>query len=231
MSALARRRGLDLGGSHRSHRPVRARVAAAAARGLGPRRAAAAGLFFAQPTCGSRAELLERAASQGETVMGIMRITAILQALSRLSTEVLVHGQRVSSTHGVTGLELVFLRWLAAGQPASIGDLQRRTSLPPATLGEIVEALERKGLAKLELVPKPGAGPELVATLTGEGLKLVADAPPPPFARLADQIAKLSLENQAALDDAFGLLVDMLDGAEETEAAPAPSWTINQGQC
>jgi DNA-binding MarR family transcriptional regulator len=106
-----------------------------------------------------------------EVTPGIRAIRAWL----RLQGAINAFNRDLQARYGVNGLELAMLRIVAERSPIRMLDLRRSLALHPATLGQAIDRLVKRGLLERGIDPDDRRG--RVVALTGEGRRMVAEAP------------------------------------------------------
>jgi DNA-binding MarR family transcriptional regulator len=101
-------------------------------------------------------------------------LTAI-RAWVRLDAALAAFNRDLHAEHGVTGLQLAVLRIVAERSPHRLKDLRRGLTLHPATLGQAVDDLVRRGLLVREVDPADTRG--RIVAVTDAGRALLATAP------------------------------------------------------
>lgn len=123
----------------------------------------------------------------------------------RLDSALAAYNTELRRTHGVNGLQLAMLRIIDERSPVPLGDLRCQLALHPATLGQAIERLNRRGLCSLRV--DPGDRRARLVAITSAGRDLLAAAPTAGPVRLryargdGDRLIHLA----AALDDAIEL--------------------------
>jgi len=106
-------------------------------------------------------------------VLGADRIAAI-RAWYRLDEAFSAFNRHLRQRYGVTGIQLAMLRILAE-QPRTIAELRARLAMHPATIGQLLDRLERAGLVTLG--PDPADRRRRQVEVTADGQKLLSSAP------------------------------------------------------
>lgn len=70
----------------------------------------------------------------------------VLVAIRRIVRAIDIHSRRLIQLHGITGPQALLLKNLLDGGEQSVGALARRVNLSQATVTDIVDRLERRGL-------------------------------------------------------------------------------------
>jgi len=142
--------------------------------------------------------------ARGEDVLRLMR---------RMIRAVDVHSRRLASDFDLTGPQLVCLRQIEAGGPASSVDLAREISVSPATLCGIVDRLEGKGL--VERARQTRDKRRVSVSLTPAGRRALARAPDPLQADFAARFARLPSGERRQIESALQQLVELLEPVPE----------------
>ncbi len=71
-----------------------------------------------------------------------------MQAIRRIIRAIELHSRRMAQRHGLTGPQLVVLRELSRLPSTPVGDLARRVSLSHATVTDILDRLQVRGLVE-----------------------------------------------------------------------------------
>lgn len=72
----------------------------------------------------------------------------VLMALRRITRAIDLHSRRLVQSHGLTGPQTLLLKSLLDGGETSVGVLAQRISLSQATVTDILNRLEKKGLVR-----------------------------------------------------------------------------------
>lgn len=70
----------------------------------------------------------------------------VLKTIRQIIRAIDLQSRKLAKTHGLTGPQLVVLKELAEYDEITIGDLSRKISLSQATVTNIIERLEHKGI-------------------------------------------------------------------------------------
>lgn len=102
---------------------------------------------------------------------------AAIQAWTRLENARAEFGRMLERRYGVTGAQLGILRIVAEHDPegTTLAGLRERLVLHPATLGQLIDRLARRGL--VELSPDPTDRRRRTVRTTAEGRTVCRDAP------------------------------------------------------
>ena len=162
------------------------------------------------------------------------RTDEVLVALRRVIRAVDLHSRALVRSHGLTAPQALVLKEIAAAGELPVGGVAQRVNLSHATITDIVNRLERRGLvvrARSEMDRRRvlvRATPAASQTLK-RAPPLLQDAFAARFAKLADWEQTLllaSLQRIAALMDAERLeAAPVLAAGTVEEAAEAPAGT------
>jgi DNA-binding MarR family transcriptional regulator len=120
-------------------------------------------------------------------------VSDLVQAIGLLVRRV----RSAASSHELSLTEGAVLKRLAKEGPATTADLARAESMKPQSMGAKVVALEEDGL--VERQPDPTDGRRMYIHLTVKGAALREDTRAAKLVWLAQAIAQLNKEDQAAL--------------------------------
>lgn len=73
---------------------------------------------------------------------------AVLNALRRIARAIDLHSKRLVQRYGLTGPQALVLRSLLLAPEQPVGELARRVSLSQATVTDILDRLEKRGLVQ-----------------------------------------------------------------------------------
>jgi DNA-binding MarR family transcriptional regulator len=102
---------------------------------------------------------------------------AAVRAWTRLENARSEFGRMLEKEHGITGGQLAILRLVIEFDPAGVtlARLRERLVLHPATLGQLIDRLARRGF--VELTPDPGDRRRRTIRVTAAGHAVCRDAP------------------------------------------------------
>ena len=137
----------------------------------------------------------------------------VLIAIRRIVRAIDLHSRRLVQEHGITGPQALILKRLADSGELSAGELARAVSLSQATVTDVLDRLEKRGLLRRERSAEDKR--RVLVSATAQGLDVLKSSPPllqdhfvAEFARLADWEQSLilsSLQRVAAMMDATEL--------------------------
>jgi len=141
----------------------------------------------------------------------------ILRALRKISRAIDLYSRKLASRHQLTGPQLVCLGHVAREGPTTPSELAREVALSQATVTGILDRLEAKGL--ITRARNPEDKRRVILQTTEAGRRLAAAAPSPLQETFAWKLRALSGDEQEAIAQTLGRIVEMME-AEDLEAAP-----------
>jgi DNA-binding MarR family transcriptional regulator len=138
---------------------------------------------------------------------------SILHSLRRISRAIDLYSRHLAARCNLTTPQLICLRHIASG-PSSPGMIASAVALSPPTVTGILDRLEARSLVVRSRHPQDGR--RLVVELTEQGRKLLAEAPRPLQERFAQSLARLSQEEQQAMDETLKKMVAMMEAEAES---------------
>jgi DNA-binding MarR family transcriptional regulator len=143
----------------------------------------------------------------------------ILRSLRRISRALDLYSRRLATRVGLTGPQLVCLRYIQQIGPVSPSRIAREIHLSQATVTGIVDRLATAGW----VVRKRGVTDRRVVTveITETGASVLASAPSPLHDRLLERLGELPEEEQAEILRSLERVVAMMD-AEQLPVEPLP---------
>ena len=167
----------------------------------------------------------------------------VLMSLRRITRAIDLHSRRLVQSHGLTGPQALLLKRLLAAGKASVGTLAQHVNLSQATVTDILNRLEQRGLVRRirSTVDRRRVNVEA----TEEASRLLQNARPLLQEQFAERFNELheweqtlmlaALRRVSAMMDARDLAVspvltpgpippspDSIDQMEHTVIAPAP---------
>jgi len=101
----------------------------------------------------------------------------VLVSLRRIIQAVDIHSRQLVRLHGITTPQLIILKQLEGKEAIPVTRLAKQVSLKQATVTDILNRLERKGLVQRQ--KDAGDRRRVLVKETGEGKKLLEAAPSP----------------------------------------------------
>lgn len=145
------------------------------------------------------------------------RIEEVLTALRRVIRATDLHSKRLARTTGLTAPQILLLQAIRRNGDNTIGELASDVSLSQATVTNILDRLESRGLIYRErsTVDKR----KVHAGLTDAGIEVLKDAPIPLQEQFARQFGDLQDWEQTLILSALQRVAHMMD-AEDIDASP-----------
>ncbi len=141
----------------------------------------------------------------------------VLVALRRISRAIDLHSKSLVRSYGLTGPQLILLRELAASGEISVGDLARNISLSNATVTDILDRMEKRGL--VERTRSSADRRRVMVKVTDVGKELLFNTPSLLQERLDAEFSKLHDWEQTLILSSLQRVAAML------EAKPLPEDT------
>ena len=142
----------------------------------------------------------------------------VLTTLRRITRAIDLHSRKLAQQHGLTSPQTLLLKELAdAGSPLSAGELARRMNLSQATVTDVLNRLEKRGLVVRERSTTDKR--RVLVTATGQAQELLKSSPPLLQERFVQQFLELQGWEQTQLLSSLQRVASMMD-AESLEAAP-----------
>jgi DNA-binding MarR family transcriptional regulator len=130
-------------------------------------------------------------------------VDAIL-AWWRLDQAIVAFNRDLRERHGVTGAQLAMLR-IVAERPVTLAELRAGLAMHPATLGQLIDRLARRGLVERRASPRDRR--RRLVELTPLGRRLLAEAPLAGPVRL--RLRPADPDRLRRLADAFDDAIDL----------------------
>jgi DNA-binding MarR family transcriptional regulator len=141
----------------------------------------------------------------------------VIAALRRITRAIDLHSRLLLQTNGLTIPQLVALQAIQRLQPITVGALARDIHLSAATVTGILRRMEKRDLVNRTRDDLDRRS--VVIELTGDGAKLVAEAPSLLQDRFNRELAKLEEWERTMILGTLQRIASMMD-AEKIEAAP-----------
>jgi len=129
--------------------------------------------------------------------------------LRRIMRAMDVYSRQLSSSHGLTGPQMLCLREVSEHGSLTTGDLARAIALSPATLTGILDRLEMRGLVSRERRPEDKR--RVLVSLTSMGKEMSHELPSPMQERFGSKLAALTGDQQAVIRRALEQMADMME--------------------
>lgn len=144
-------------------------------------------------------------------------IKDVLVALRRVIRATDLHSKHLAKTTGLTAPQILILQTVHDKGEQTIGSLANDVSLSQATVTNILDRLEAKGLIKRERSTEDKR--KVYAQLTDEAYRVLEEAPLPLQEQFAQQFVALQEWEQSMIIAALQRIAQMMD-AEHIDAAP-----------
>lgn len=152
-------------------------------------------------------------------------VAQIIDNIRRVFQVVNEHSKRAEKETGITGPQLWAIKTIAQESPIMVSELARRMYLHPATVVGILDRLEKQGL--VARVRSTVDRRVVRAELTGQGQKLVRQAPEVAQGLLVEGLENLSANKLQNIDKGLDTLVDIL-GAQSVPPRLILSSEVNK---
>jgi DNA-binding MarR family transcriptional regulator len=141
----------------------------------------------------------------------------VLIALRQIMRAVDLHSRQLMHSHKLTGPQALILRELLRAQRPTIGQLARQVNLSPATVTDVINRLEARGLVQRARSTRDKRQVHVLAT--SMAADLLADSVPLLQDRFVDRFQKLEEWEQMLLISSLQRVASMMDAAD-IDAAP-----------
>jgi len=144
----------------------------------------------------------------------------VLIAIRRVVRAIDLHSRSLIASHGLTGPQALLLKEINKAQQISAGEIARRVTLSQATVTDIVNRLEKKGLVRK--IRCQGDRRKLSISTTSAAQELLRKSPPLLQERFVARFSNLHDWEQTQLLSSLQRIASMMD-AEDIDAAPVLS--------
>jgi len=141
----------------------------------------------------------------------------VLVALRRVTRAIDLHSRQLVQTHGLTGPQALLLKELLRGEETSVGELAQRVSLSQATVTDILNRLEKRGLIARQRSSLDKR--RVLVRYTEKAAQLLESSPPLLQERFAARFDALQDWEQTLLLSSLQRIAAMMD-ATDLDAAP-----------
>lgn len=141
----------------------------------------------------------------------------IVAALRRIIRAVDMHSKYLAQRYGLTGPQLVVLQFLHQRGACTTGQLADGVSLGQATLSDILDRLEKKGL--IERRRSTADKRRVINELTSSGRGAISEAPPLLQERFARELTQLADWEQTLILSTLQRVAEMMH-AQAIDASP-----------
>lgn len=141
----------------------------------------------------------------------------IVAALRRIIRAVDLHSKYLAQRYGLTGPQLVVLQFLSRRGSRTTGELAESVSLGQATLSDLLERLEKKGLIRRQRSSVDKR--RVINELTPAGQDAIREAPPLLQERFMTELKRLEDWEQSLVLSTLQRVAKMMH-AQEIDASP-----------
>lgn len=141
----------------------------------------------------------------------------VLSLLRRIIRAIDLHSKQLEKTFGLTGPQLVVMRTVSAHRDITVGGVARQVSLSQATVTNIIDRLETRGL--LRRVRSSQDKRKVTVSETEEGQALLAKEPTFLQEKFIHDFIQLQQWEQLQILSSLQRVATMM-GAEEVPATP-----------
>ena len=141
----------------------------------------------------------------------------ILISLRKIMRAIDIHSKNLNRNYGLTGPQLMVLQEISAEEQISITGLARRISLSQATVTDIINRLEKRGLVIKNRDQKDKR--RVWVKLTNDSVEILKQTPPPLQEVFVKRFLNLEDWEKMMIVSAMKRVVDMM-AAEEIDADP-----------
>ncbi len=152
-----------------------------------------------------------------EDLSAQQRCREMLVSLRKITQAISLHSRDLSRRCGLTGPQLIILNEIAGRESVSVTELARFISLSQATVTDILNRLEKRGL--VERTRNSIDRRRVMIRITGQCREILTQAPPPLQETFVERYSRLSEWEQLMILSAFKRVVDMMS-AGKIDAAP-----------
>jgi DNA-binding MarR family transcriptional regulator len=145
------------------------------------------------------------------------RCQDMLVSLRKITQAITLHSRDLSRRYGLTGPQLTILTEIANYQTLSVTQLARYISLSQATVTDILNRLEKRGL--VERTRDSADRRRVLIRITDQCREILSQAPPPLQETFVERYGALSEWEQLMILSAFKRVVDLMS-ADKIDAAP-----------
>jgi DNA-binding MarR family transcriptional regulator len=145
------------------------------------------------------------------------RCRDMLVSLRKITQAITLHSRDLSRRYGLTGPQLTILTEIANHQTLSVTQLARSISLSQATVTDILNRLEKRGL--VERTRDSADRRRVLIRITDQCREILSQAPPPLQETFVERYGALSEWEQLMILSALKRVVDLMS-AGKIDAAP-----------
>jgi DNA-binding MarR family transcriptional regulator len=158
--------------------------------------------------------------NNSKTIEGLSaehRCRDMLVSLRKITQAITLHSRDLSRRYGLTGPQLIILSEIANHQTLSVTELARYISLSQATVTDILNRLEKRGL--IERARDSVDRRRVLIRITDQCHQILSQTPPPLQETFVERYGSLSEWEQLMILSALKRVVDLMS-AGKIDAAP-----------
>lgn len=144
----------------------------------------------------------------------------VLITLRRIVRAIDLHSKKLVQRHGITGPQALILKNVVQAESVCVGELAKRVSLSQATVTDILDRLEKRGL--VQRTRSSTDKRKVLVQTTAQARRVLRDAPPLLQETFMQQFKKLNDWEQTLILSSLQRVAWMMD-ARELDAAPVLS--------
>ncbi len=141
----------------------------------------------------------------------------VLIALRRVIRAIDLHSRSLITSHGLTGPQALILKVVSKARKLSASEIARKVTLSQATVTDILNRLEKKGL--VTKLRDEGDRRRIWISATDQGQDLLEKSPPLLQERFIERFTSLQDWEQTQLLSSLQRIAALMD-AEDLDAAP-----------
>jgi DNA-binding MarR family transcriptional regulator len=145
------------------------------------------------------------------------RCRDMLVSLRKITQAITLHSRDLSRRYGLTGPQLIILSEIANNETLSVTELARYISLSQATVTDILNRLEKRGL--IERTRDSVDRRRVLIRITDQCRQILSQTPPPLQETFVERYSRLPEWEQLMILSAFKRVVDLMS-AGKIDAAP-----------
>jgi DNA-binding MarR family transcriptional regulator len=145
------------------------------------------------------------------------RCREMLVSLRKITQAITLHSRDLSRRYGLTGPQLIILNEIANHETISVTELARSISLSQATVTDILNRLDKRGL--IERSRDSTDRRRVTIRITEACREILSQAPPPLQETFVERYSGLPEWEQLMILSAFKRVVDLMS-ASKIDAAP-----------
>jgi DNA-binding MarR family transcriptional regulator len=152
-----------------------------------------------------------------ESLTAQQRCKEMLVSLRKITQAISLHSKDLNRRYGLTGPQLVILNEIASHQSLSVTVLARFISLSQATVTDILNRLDKKGL--VERTRDDTDRRRMTIRITPKGREILSQAPPALQETFVDRYTRLPEWEQLMILSVLKRVVELMS-AGQIDAAP-----------